>query len=91
MDPKRIFVTGTAGFIGYHLADLLLRQGHRVEGYDGLTDYYDVSLKKRRHAMLNQHKGFFATEALLEDEAQLHSRIQTRCDRTSRCAGGSAI
>ncbi len=75
MDPKRIFVTGTAGFIGYHLADLLLRQGHRVEGYDGLTDYYDVSLKKRRHAMLNQHKGFFATEALLEDEAQLHAAI----------------
>lgn len=75
MDPKRIFVTGTAGFIGYHLADLLLRQGHRVEGYDGLTDYYDVSLKKRRHAMLNQHKGFFATEALLEDVAQLHAAI----------------
>ncbi|HMS19162.1 NAD-dependent epimerase/dehydratase family protein [uncultured Sphingorhabdus sp.] len=75
MDQKRIFVTGTAGFIGYHLADLLLRQGHCVEGYDGLTDYYDVSLKQRRHAMLNQYKGFSATEAPLEDEAQLHAAI----------------
>lgn len=75
MVQKRIFVTGTAGFIGYHLANLLLREGHEVAGYDGLTDYYDVSLKQRRHAMLNQHKNFSATEAMLEDEAQLTTAI----------------
>ena len=33
-----IFITGTAGFIGYHLADLLLQQGHTVYGYDGMNE-----------------------------------------------------
>lgn len=75
MDRKRIFITGTAGFIGYHLAELLLAQGHIVGGYDGLTDYYDVRLKQRRHAMLNQHERFSATEAMLEDQEQLQTVI----------------
>lgn len=35
-----IFITGTAGFIGFHLAKLLLEQGHTVHGYDGMADYY---------------------------------------------------
>jgi UDP-glucuronate 4-epimerase len=76
MAQRRIFVTGTAGFIGYHLAELLLREGHQVAGYDGLTDYYGVSLKQQRHAMLNQHDGFSATEAMLEDEPRLSGAIK---------------
>ena len=75
MTPKRIFITGSAGFIGYHLATLLLDQGHRVDGYDGMTDYYDVRLKQRRHAMLNQHEGFSATEAMLEQRELLTDSI----------------
>lgn len=71
MDRKRIFITGTAGFIGFHLADLLLGRGHQVAGYDGLTDYYDVSLKQQRHALLKRHEGFSFTEAMLEDETKL--------------------
>ncbi len=63
----RIFITGTAGFIGFHLARLLLAEGHTVHGYDGMTDYYAVSLKHRRHAMLRQTPNFTATEAMLED------------------------
>lgn len=77
MDRKRIFITGTAGFIGYHLAELLLARGHIVGGYDGMTAYYDVRLKQHRHAMLNQHEGFSATEALLEDQEQLQSAISS--------------
>lgn len=69
---RRAFVTGTAGFIGFHLAGLLLRHGWAVHGYDGLTDYYDVALKRRRHALLVRHPGFTATEAMLEDDAALH-------------------
>jgi len=64
---KRILVTGTAGFIGFHLAKLLLAEGFIVHGYDGMSDYYDVTLKQRRHQMLLQSPGFSATEALLED------------------------
>jgi len=68
---RRALITGTAGFIGFHLAELLLQEGWAVHGYDGITDYYDVSLKRRRHNLLNQHGNFTATEAMLEDDATL--------------------
>ncbi len=68
---KRVLITGTAGFIGFHLAKLLLADGFRVHGYDGLTDYYDVTLKQRRHQMLLQNPGFSATEDMLENYDRL--------------------
>ncbi|MGB3457328.1 MAG: NAD-dependent epimerase/dehydratase family protein [Litorimonas sp.] len=68
---RRVLITGTAGFIGFHLARLLLREGFTVHGYDGLTDYYDVALKRRRHQTLLQNAGFSATEAMLEDDETL--------------------
>jgi UDP-glucuronate 4-epimerase len=71
----RVFITGTAGFIGFHLARLLLAEGHSVAGYDGMTDYYDVRLKQRRHAMLRQNPGFTATEAMLEDAETLTAAV----------------
>ena len=68
---RRVLITGTAGFIGFHLARLLLSEGFRVHGFDGMTDYYDVRLKQRRHQMLFQTPGFSATEGMLEDDALL--------------------
>lgn len=68
---KHVLVTGTAGFIGFHLAKLLLSEGFRVHGYDGMTDYYDVALKNRRHQMLLQNPGFSVTEDLLENHEKL--------------------
>ena len=41
----RFLITGTAGFIGFHLAKRLLDAGHFVTGFDGMTRYYDVLLK----------------------------------------------
>jgi UDP-glucuronate 4-epimerase len=67
---KNILVTGTAGFIGFHLAKLLLAEGFRVHGYDGMTDYYDVALKQRRHQMLLQNPKFSMTEGMLEDQVK---------------------
>ncbi|TKD13429.1 UDP-glucuronate 5-epimerase, partial [Rhodobacter capsulatus] len=64
---RKVLLTGTAGFIGFHLARQLLAEGFRVQGYDGMTDYYDVTLKQRRHAILREHPNFTATEAMLED------------------------
>ncbi|WP_300444706.1 NAD-dependent epimerase/dehydratase family protein [uncultured Mameliella sp.] len=72
---QRIFITGTAGFIGFHLARLLLDEGFTVAGFDGMTDYYDVRLKQRRHQMLLQSPGFRATEAILEDRDTLDGAI----------------
>jgi UDP-glucuronate 4-epimerase len=65
----RVLITGTAGFIGFHLAKLLLAENFVVHGYDGMTDYYDVALKRRRHEMLLQNPNFAATEGMLEDQA----------------------
>ena len=70
---KKIFITGTAGFIGFHLANLLLEEGHIVHGYDGMTDYYDVDLKRRRHEILSKYSLFSRTEEMLEDEVALEN------------------
>lgn len=63
----RVFITGTAGFIGFHLARRLLAAGHRVDGYDGMTPYYDIRLKETRRALLLQAEGYRDTIAMLED------------------------
>ena len=67
----RVLVTGSAGFIGFHLARRLLEGGHEVLGVDGLTPYYDVSLKIARHAQLKGHAGFAERVLMLEDMAAL--------------------
>lgn len=71
----KVFVTGTAGFIGFHLSRLLLSEGFEVMGLDGMTDYYDVVLKRRRHQILLQNQRFSAVEAMLEDEAAVSAVI----------------
>src|SRR3954467_3500310 len=55
-------ISGTAGFIGFHLAKRLLSGGHDVHGIDGITPYYDQPLKRARHAALARFPAFAATE-----------------------------
>ena len=67
----QFLITGTAGFIGFHLARRLLADGHGVTGFDGLTDYYDVRLKHARLARLSEHGGYRHVTGMLEDRAAL--------------------
>jgi UDP-glucuronate 4-epimerase len=53
-----VLVTGAAGFIGYHLSERLLQEGHSVTGIDNLNPYYDIGLKKARLERLTLFKNF---------------------------------
>jgi UDP-glucuronate 4-epimerase len=54
----KFLVTGSAGFIGFHLARRLLEEGHAVAGIDAMVPYYDPRLKQARHDLLARHTGF---------------------------------
>ena len=69
----KVLISGTAGFIGFHLARHLLSEGFIVHGFDAMTDYYDVMLKQRRHQMLLQSDGFSMTEGYLEKDGLFQS------------------
>lgn len=73
---RTALVTGSAGFIGYHTSKRLLASGFRVIGLDAMTDYYDVSLKQRRHQMLLQSEGFTAHHDRLESPGLLLSLFE---------------
>ncbi|WP_435140111.1 NAD-dependent epimerase/dehydratase family protein [Pseudopelagicola sp. nBUS_19] len=66
MSKRTALVTGSAGFIGFHTAKQLLANGWSVIGLDALTDYYDVTLKERRHAILAKNSNFEAIVGRLE-------------------------
>lgn len=65
--PKRVVVTGAAGFIGSHLCDALVAQGSHVVGIDCFTDYYDVAIKRDNLSRLLSHEHFELVEQSLVD------------------------
>ncbi len=67
----KILITGSSGFIGFHLSKKLLDKGHRVCGYDSMNNYYDVSLKKARYNVLKKYKNFSFTKNKLENKNSL--------------------
>ena len=68
---KKLLITGSAGFIGFHLAKQLLELGCTVVGYDNLNDYYDVSLKRDRLEILKGYNGFQFIQGDLADAGAL--------------------
>ncbi|MBA2665776.1 MAG: NAD-dependent epimerase [Trueperaceae bacterium] len=67
----RVLVTGTAGFIGYHVAEHLLARGDEVVGLDIVNDYYDPALKEARLARLRRHRGYRHQRHDLADESMI--------------------
>lgn len=67
-EDKTILITGVAGFVGYHISELLLSKGWRVTGVDSMTDYYDVNLKYERLKLLKEAANFQFHKISIEDE-----------------------
>lgn len=67
----KILVTGSAGFIGFHLTLRLLERGDQVVGLDNLNDYYDVNLKKDRLKLLEGMEGFRFLKMDLNDRTRM--------------------
>jgi UDP-glucuronate 4-epimerase len=71
----KIFITGSSGFIGFHLSKKLLDKGHSVHGFDSMNKYYDIKLKKNRYQILNKYKKFSFTKGNVENQKILTKSI----------------
>jgi len=71
----KIFITGSSGFIGFHLSKKLLDKGHSVHGFDSMNNYYDVKLKKNRYQILRNNKNFSFTKGKIENQKILSKSI----------------
>lgn len=69
----RYLITGSAGFVGFHLSRRLLEAGHSVLGVDNFSAYYDVALKEDRNALLEGFENFRVARLSLEDAAGLNA------------------
>ena len=67
-----ILITGSCGFIGYHLSKFYLKKGIKVIGIDNLNNYYDVSFKKKRLSLLKKNKNFKFFKIDLKNENSLN-------------------
>jgi len=71
----KIYITGVAGFIGFHTAKKFLDKGNKIHGLDSINDYYDVSLKMSRLEILKKYKNFSFTKGLLENQKILNKSV----------------
>ena len=71
----KLFITGSSGFIGFHLSKKLLDKGHSVHGFDSMNNYYDVKIKKTRLKILKEYKRFSFTKSKLENKKILSNSI----------------
>ena len=88
----KVLVTGSAGFIGYHVSQALLADGHEVCGLDNFSDYYAVKLKRDRQALLAGQPGFQGVEGDLCDQSALQDLFRThRFERVCHLAAQPGI
>lgn len=73
----KILITGTAGFIGFHLSKKLLDQSYQIIGIDNLNDYYDPSLKQSRLEILGKYNNFNFHKVDLKDKVAVDNIFET--------------
>lgn len=73
---EKVLVTGAAGFIGFHLSQLLMKQGYQVIGIDNLNDYYDVNLKYGRLEILEKKEDFTFYKIDLKDKEDIDNLFE---------------
>ena len=71
----KIYITGAAGFIGFHAAKKFLDKGIKVHGFDSINNYYDIKLKNSRLKILKKYKNFSFTKGLLENQKLLDKSV----------------
>jgi len=76
---KKILVTGSAGFIGARVSEMLLEEGYQVIGVDNLNDYYDVNLKLWRLEKLKKNSNFIFYKISVENYNELKTIFQENC------------
>ena len=72
---SKIYITGAAGFIGFHAAKKFLDKGIKVHGFDSINDYYDINLKRIRLNILRKYKNFSFTKGQLEKQKILNKSV----------------
>jgi len=88
----KILVTGAAGFIGFHTARRLLERGDEVVGLDNLNEYYDVSLKHARLALLEPYRNFkFVKLDVSDRDGMADLFAQERFDRVVHLAAQAGV
>ena len=71
----KIFITGSSGFIGFHLTKKLLEKKIKVHGYDSMNNFYDIKLKNSRLKILKRYKNFSFSKNTLENDKVLNKAI----------------
>ena len=71
----KIFITGSSGFIGFHLTKKLLEKKIKVHGYDSMNNFYDIKLKNSRLKILKRYKNFSFIKNTLENDKVLNKAI----------------
>ncbi len=76
MKYKRVLITGTVGFIGFHLSERLLKEGVVVIGVDSINEYYDVEVKNRRNAILKKYPNYHFSKLNIAEYEKLSKLIE---------------
>ena len=71
----KLFITGSSGFIGFHVAKRYLDKGYIVHGLDSMNNFYDIGLKKSRLKILKRYKDFSFTKGNLENQTILNNSL----------------